>query len=236
MADTEEDIDVDEDDTSKLHMSGYIDTGLDSAQVLIDSIVILANSVTQDLKERALAIDTTSEWAVETIAMHHHHIHTFHKHKSCVGHCGENMISAMTLKDGVIVLSGGRLYANGHGGTLVNMLVNEAVHAKDLEENGLIFGHDFIFDWESEGLPPALYALRNHPFLSNYLGDGSFVPGSRTDIEIPMDIRMLGYSYYHHHDHTIDIPYMINRGSINIITWNEYYSSVPDVYKRYLVI
>jgi len=216
-----------------LNISGSIETGVADSQKLIGSVSTINSINAIKFKELAILFKALVDMIRDELLREHQHVHQFHKHRSCTGHCDSSpLMLKMMLNSSIFVLSGGKFFANGHQNTVVNLLLNEMVHAKDLDENKLRFFHDFIFDWDDPKLPPAIKQLRNNPFMPGrrlfpYTSDSYSIAFNEILIRY-LDMSPL-YKYRK--------PKLIKRYKpCKIISWDEYYSGIHEYYKQYLVI
>jgi len=216
-----------------LDISGSTDTGIGGSQKLLGSMSTINNINAIKFRELALLFKSMVDMIRDRLLREHKHVHQFHKHRSCIGHCDSSPLILKTMiNSSIFVLSGGKFFSNGYQNTVVNLLLNEMFHAKDLDDNKTRFFHDFIFDWDDPKLPPGIKQLKDNPFMPG----NTLYPHADDSYTIAFNELLIGYldssklSKYRK-------PKLIKRSKqCKVITWDEYYSNINEYYKQYLVI
>jgi len=217
-----------------LDVEGYVDTGINSAKVLVESSSTLMSSAASAFATLEKLFTSMVTMLDEELLNEHLHVHQFHKHRSCQGHKNTSPLELeMVLGNGLFVSSGGKFFANGHQHTAVNMLLNEMIHNKDLDDNGKIFFHDFIFDWEDPQLPPGIKTLKNNPFMPG----NTLYPYKEESYVLAFNEYLIDYLDNNVIKDGYRKPKILKRSTPCIVmSWNEYYSQINDCFKEYLVI
>jgi len=221
-----------QDETNEdLEIQGFIDTGIDSSRVLAESSSTLMTIVSGKFQELATVMQQMAIFAEEHILAEHLHVHMFHKHRSCRGHC--NKFPLITeLNVGSTVKSGGKFFSAGRQSTAVNMLMNEMIHAKDLDDNGKRFYHDFVFDWDDPAIPPGIKQLKNNPFMPG----NTLWPHEDDNYIVGFDEMLIDYQEGLTENDLRKPKFVKRKSQCIVMTWDEYYSGINEVYKQYLVI
>lgn len=213
-------------------ITGFIDTGMDSTRVIAESSSTIFAFISGQLAELTRVFREIQYVGEDELLKLHLHVHQFHKHRSCTGHCSSSLILETLVNSTIFVASGGKFFSNPQQNTLVNLLLNEMIHDKDLDDNGQIFFHDFVFNWDDPNLPPAIRQLQNNPFMPG----NTLYPHNDDSYTIRFTELLLDYleknslSDYRK-------PKLLQRNhECQIINWNEYYSQINDTFKEYLVI
>lgn len=220
----------------ELDIEGFIDTGIDSTRVLTESTSTLISMAGSNFNALTKLFTQMVDMIENELLKEHKHVHLFHKHRSCQGHCNSVKLTLeMLLGSAIFVMSGGKFFANGHQNTLVNLLLNEMVHHKDLDDNGKVFFHDFIFDWDDRNIPPAIKQLQNNPFMPG----ATLHPHTSEDYIIAFNEYLIDYlnNFDEIKQGKPRKPKLMKRSkTCTVISWNEYYSNINEYYKQYLVI
>jgi len=222
-----------QDETNEdLEITGFIDTGMDSTRVMVESTSTVLGFVSWQFAELAKIFREIQRIGEEKLLIEHLHVHQFHKHRSCTGHCSSEMILETLVNSTIFVASGGKFFSNKQQNTLVNLLLNEMVHVKDFDDNNRIFFHDFIFDWDDPKLPPALQQLKNNPFMPG----NTLFPHDDDSYVIQFTEYLIDYLEKTNLSEYRKPKLKRRTHPCEVITWDEYYSQINDSFKEYLVI
>ncbi len=224
---------IQEETNSDLDITGSIDTGVETTTPILSSIATNMSVNVQKFKEVTILFKSLVDLINNELLREHKHVHQFHKHRSCNGHCDSSpLILKMMLNSSIFVLSGGKFFANGYQNTVVNLLLNEMFHAKDLDDNKERFFHDFIFDWDDPKLPPGIKQLKDNPFMPG----SRLYPYTEDSYSLAFNEILIGYLDSSNLS-GFRKPNILNRmKQCKIISWDDYYSGINEYYKQYLVI
>jgi len=220
-------------------VGGSIDTGVSGSESLMGSNATLIAMGAAQMAQLAIKLRAMVDLIDLELLKEHQHVHRFHKHSSCGGHCNSAGIELeMFLNNALFVQSGGRFFANAHHNTASSLLLNEMIHKQDLDGNGLIYGVDFMIDLDDPKIPPAIKNVKNNPFFHPAVPPESFFGNSYPNTEPSLEIGQddLFFDYQNNDTSVNDRSPKVLKRKLKIISWDEYYAGIDEYYREYAVI